>query len=259
MKANGVSFAMMVLFTLGLCSSGWAQTDKRALHTFVGPDGQEVSARIYKYSTSSQMVTLKTEEGLEVKLMFDEISPENQKTLLEWKIDQIVQSSNFVVTYKRIRGDTDESYIRGTNVREEAAPIQYELTLENKERIPITGLTIQYGIAYKRSAVKGRSVSGGDGTGFGYHLKTLSDVIIAAKETKVMESPITFLKTFVDTTTGGYGSGGRGDYADAGGKSKEDFKGVVFRFSRHGVLLREEASPSSLVDREFSLPPNDVR
>ena len=253
MTKKMVSTIAVFLFVLTGFMQGLAQTDKNALHTFTKKDGTKIEAKIDKYSTSTGMVRVRTDAGEEVELPFDEISPENQKILTEWKLDQIVQSSNFDVSYKRVRGDTDESFKRGTDIKIEAEPVQHELTLKNKERIPITGLTILYAVAYERSSVLGRSVRSSDNDGLGFYFEELPVQDIPAKETVVITTPTFTLKTYTDVSERDADLG-----TEAGGKEKEDYKGVVFRFLRNGVMLREEAQPTSLAKRDFTIIPENA-
>ncbi len=253
MTKKMVSTIAVFLFVLTGFMQGLAQTDKRALHTFTKKDGTKVEGRIQKYSTSTGMVRVKTDAGEEFELPFDEISPENQKILTEWKMDQIVQSSNFKISYKRLRGDTDESFKRGTDIKVKAEPIQHELTLENKERIPITGLTILYAVAYERSSVLGKSVRSSDDDGLGFYFEELPVQDIPAKETVVIETPTFTLESYEDVSDR---DGGRG--SEGGGKEKADYKGVVFRFLRNGEIIHEEAQPTSLAKRDFSIRPDNA-
>ena len=239
--------------TLGLlaASSSFAQSTKNTMRVFTKPDGTKISAKVDKYSTTTQMVRVRTEESEVIELPFDQISAENQKVILEWKMDQIVRTMD--VSHKRIRQKSSTSYKLGSNMSKEEEPISHILTLKNKERIPVTGLEIRYGIAYRRKDMQGVGVAK-SGTDTGYHLQTLPAIDLDARETKVIEPEPFFLQSFVDESSNyGRRSG------DGGGKSEEKFQGVVFRFFRNGELIREVASPPSLANRKFTLPPNETR
>lgn len=253
MIKSNVSAFLLVLFGAGLCLSGFAQTDKYPYYTFTKKDGTSVEASVRLYSTSSGRVTVRTKEGTDHDFMFDEISPENQEILLDMKMDQIVDSSRFEVDYKRDRESTEEK-MKG-NIKKEIVPIKHTLTLTNKERIPIKDLTVVYAVAYERTGVAGRSFAGSSDDGLGFYFEELPAVEVPAKDSVTIETPTFELKTLEDTYAGGR-DGGRGtDYADAGGKLKEEYKGVVFRFFRNGEMIREEASPSSLAKRDFTIRP----
>ncbi len=243
---------MVAVFVLAGVMSGFSQTEKYPIRTFTKKDGTKIDAKIRKYSTSTKTVTVRTENGQEHDFLFDEISPENQEILTEWKMDQIVQSSNFDVSYKRAREDTEESFKRGTDIKIDAEPVRHELTLQNKDRIPITGLTVVYAVAYERSSVLGRSVRSTSDDGLGFYFEKMPPMDVPAKETVTIETPVFTLNTYTDVSAR---DGSRG--SEAGGKEKEEYKGVVFRFFRNGVLLREEAQPNSLAKRDFTIrPPN---
>ena len=231
-----------------------AQVENDPVRTFTKKDGAKVEGKIQKYSTSTKRVRVRTEEGETVELPFNEISSENQKILTEWKMNEIVQSSNFAVSYKRVREKTGEHYKRGTDLKVVERPVRHELTLENKERIPITGLTILYAVAYEKSSVLGQGVRSTDGDGLGFYFEELPVMDIQPRERVVVETPTFTLKTYTDVSSGDHW--GRG--SEAGGEVIEKFRGVVFRLLRNGEVLREEASPPSLAKRNFAIRPSNA-
>lgn len=256
MLNKDITCKMALLLSLAFCTSGLAELKVDPVRTFTAPDGTKVSGKIDKYSTSSQMVRVRTEAGDVIELPFDKASPENQQIILEWKMDEIVQSSNFVVDYKRIKEDEIEDTKLGTNIESTTEPIYHILTLENKERIAITGLDIRYAIAYERVNSLGKGVTKSSDE-LGFHGSALPLTDIEAKETKTIKTPTFTLTSFEDRTTSGRDN--NREMQEGGGKSTETYEGVVFRFYRNGKLIREEASPTSLAKRDFTIEPNETR
>jgi hypothetical protein len=253
MTIKNSSLAVAVLLSQVLYITAFSQKpsqtlDEEIMRVFTKPDGTQVTARVDRYSPDSGKVRAITEDGEYIERTFDQIAPQNQKIILEWKMNQIVQSSDFDVTFTRKKGDENTSYIKGTDIKVDKNTYHHELTIENGGGIPITGLTIEYAIAYERRQVEGRGLRGPQ-SGLGYHVATLPVMDIAANETKVVITPPITLKTYENV------DGGVGNRDEGGGKSTEDYRGVLFRFKRNGVTLRDVANPAGIVNREFIFKP----
>lgn len=253
MTIRNSSLAVAILLSQVLCITAFSQKpsqtpDEELMRVFTKPDGTQVTARIDRYSPDSGIVRAITEDGEYIVTTFDKIAPQNQKIILNWKMNQIIQNGDLDVTYTRKQGAADTSYIKGTDIKVEKDTYYHELTLENGGEIPITDLTIEYAIAYERRQTAGRGLRDPQG-GLGYHVITLPVMDIAVDEKKVVITPPITLKTYENVDSG---DGNRGE---GGGKSTEDYKGVLFRFKRNGVTLRDVANPSGIVNREFILKP----
>ena len=255
MTIRNSSLAVAILLSQVLYITAFSQKpsqtpDEELPRVFTKPDGTKVTANVDRYSTSSGIVRVITEAeaGEYIEMPFDKIAPQNQKIILEWKMNQIVQSSDFDVTYTQKKGASDTGYIRGTDIKVDKNAYYYELTIENGGDIPITGLTVEYAIAFKRRQVEGRGLHDPQG-GLGYHAITLPVMDIAAKEAKVVITPSITLKNYENVYSG---DGVRGE---GGGISIEEYAGVLFRFKRNGVTLRDVSNPPGIVNREFTLKP----
>jgi len=249
------SLAVAVLFSQFFCISVFSQGTNAAFDVdapmvFTKPDGTEVSARIDKYSTSSGMVRARTEDGEYVEKKFDQILPHNQAIILEWKMNQIVQSSALDVTYVRKKGGGDTSYLQGTDIKVDKNTYYYELTIENESDLPIKGLKVGYAIAYKRDQRAGLGLQDPK-SGLGFHAMALPVMDIAAGEKKVVVTPPITLKNYENVVDNSDDDGD--DDGIGGGRSTEQYAGVLFRFIRNGVKLRDVASPPSIASREFDL------
>ena len=222
--------------------------DEEVPRVFTRPDGTQVTAKIDRYSTLTGKVRGITKDGEYVEMPFDKIAPQNQKIILDWKMNQIVQSSDFDVTFTEKKGDKDTRFIKGTDIKADTTEYYHELTIENGGDIPITGLTVEYAIAFEKVQREGRGLRDAQ-SGLGYRVATLPVMDIAAHETKVVVTPPIALKKYENVDSGDH-------YRDeGGGKSTEKYAGVLFRFKRNGVTLRDVANPSSIVDREFIFKP----
>jgi hypothetical protein len=247
------SLAVAVLLSQILYITAFSQKpsetpDEDVMRVFTKPDGTQITARIDRYSPGLGTVRAVTEDGEYIETTFDKIIPQNQKIILNWKMNQIIQNGDLDVTFTRKQGDKDTDYIRGTDIKVDKNTYSHELTLENTGEIPITGLTIEYAIAYERRQMAGRGLRDPQ-DGLGYRFVTLPVMDIAVDEKKVVITPPITLKTYENVDSGD----GRRD--EGGGKSAEDYKGVLFRFKRNGVTLLDVARPSGIVNREFSLKP----
>ena len=253
MTIRNSSLAVAVLLSQVLYISAFSQRpsqtpDEELPRVFTKPDGTQITARVDKYSTLSGMVRGITKDGEYIEMPFDKIAPQNQKIILEWKMNQIVQSSDFDVTYTQKKGDKDTDYIKGTDIKVDKNDYYHELTIENGGDIPIKGLTVEYAIAFNKIQREGRGLRNPQ-SGLGYHVATLPVMDIAAHEKKVVITPHITLKKYENVDSG---DGYRGE---GGGKSTEEYAGVLFRFKRNGVTLRDVANPSGIVDREFLYKP----
>jgi hypothetical protein len=254
MTIRNSSLAVAVLLSQILYITAFSQKpsetpDEDLMRVFTKPDGTQITARIDRYSPGLGTVRAVTEDGEYIETTFDKIAPQNQAIILNWKMNQIIQNGDLDVTFTRKQGDTDTGYIKGTDIKVDKDTYSHELTLENTGEIPITDLTIEYAIAYERRQMVGRGLRDPQG-GLGYHAVTLPVIdSIAVNEKKVIVTPPIVLKTYENVDSGG------GNREEGGGKSAEDYKGVLFRFKRNGVTLLDVARPSGIVNREFSLKP----
>jgi hypothetical protein len=233
MTIRNSSLAIAVLLSQALYITAFSQKpsrvpDEEVPRVFTKPDGTQVTATI------------------DIEKPFDTIAPQNQKIILEWKMNQIVQSSDFDVTYTRKKGETDTGYIKGTDIKVDKDVYYHELTIENGGDIPITGLTVIYAIAYNRRQSAGIGLRNPE-DGQGFHAVTLPVMDIAAHEKKVVITPHITLKNYQNLQTT-YNNRDEG-----GGQSAEEYAGVLFRFIRNGVTLRDVANPPGITDRKFNL------
>jgi hypothetical protein len=248
------SLAVAILLSQVLYITAFSQRpsqtpDEELPRVFTKPDGTQITARVDRYSTLSGMVRAITKDGEYIERPFDQIAPQNQKIILEWKMNQIVQSSDFDVTFTQKKGDKDTDYIKGTDIKVDQSAYYHELTIENGGDIPITGLTVEYAIAYEK-VQRGGSGLRNPQSGLGYRVATIPVMDIAAHEKKVVITPPITLKKYENVDSGDADNRG-----DGGGKSTENYEGVLFRFKRNGVTLRDVANPTSIVDREFIYKP----
>lgn len=254
MTIRNSSLAVAILLSQVLYISAFSQRpsetpDEELPRVFTKPDGTKVTARVDKYSTLTGMVRAITEDGEYIEMPFDKVAPQNQKIILEWKMNQTVQSSDFDVTFVQKKGDTEEDFIKGTDIKVDKNDYYHELTIENGGDIPITGLTVEYAIAYEKVQRGGRGLRDPE-SGLGYRMATIPVMDLAAHEKKTIITPPIALKKYENLDSGDGENRGEG-----GGKSTEKYAGVLFRFKRNGVALRDVANPSGIVDREFLYKP----
>ena len=220
-------------------------------YRFTDGEGNAYDAVLKSYSTSSQTVMLKTVGKQSLKKIFTEFTRADQASILDWKADDIVASGRIRVKtdlrrMEPLKTRTHSSF--GDNV--DVEPVQYALQVTNRERIPVSGLTLHYYLVYELGGTKGIGVNNVP-EGLDFLHGTIFIEELPAGETRTFETDVLKLETrksaYTGYNVGDWDSSGSG--SSGGGTTKEELKGIVVRMFRKGRLLREESEPGTLAKR----------
>lgn len=130
----------------------------KSLHMFTERTGEAYEAVVKSYSQAFQTVLLRTVDKLSVKKYFTAFCDEDQAYIRDWEADDLVFSGKLKVEIDRVWGDEIQTKSKLGSFQKDldVKPVSYELTLKNRESVPVTDLMISYYVVYEiKSSSKG--------------------------------------------------------------------------------------------------------
>ena len=152
---------------VALLFSGLTAGMAQDYHDFIA-QGKPVRAKILRFDTRKQEVTVQTDKKKTVKVPLSIFSEKDQEYVLQWEFNKIFLSeSSFKIKAKRKETrDKDASYGSSFNAKK-VENSGYEITLENKSTSKLENLDVEYCIYYEQErATRGKQVTE-DGVRYG--------------------------------------------------------------------------------------------